>query len=94
MSAEIHHDPARQRFTHERDGQTSYLSYRLLDEHTVELASTYTPPALRGRGIAARIVKRALEWAEGEGYKVVPTCWFVAEYIERDPEWQRILAGR
>ncbi|HEV8631193.1 MAG TPA: GNAT family N-acetyltransferase [Thermoanaerobaculia bacterium] len=92
MSTEIAHDPDRRRFTHERDGQVSYLVYRQVDERTVDFVSTYTPPALRGRGIAARIVRQALEWADGQGYKVVPSCWFVAEYVERDPGWKRILA--
>jgi uncharacterized protein len=94
MAAEILHDETRQRFTHERDGQTSYLVYRRLDEQTVDFISTYTPPALRGRGIAARIVRQALEWADSQGLKVVPSCWFVAEYIDRDPAWRRVLATR
>lgn len=88
----IEHDEAGRRFTHERDGHVSYLIYRPLDERTVELASTYTPPAVRGRGIAARIVRHALQWADEQGYRIVPTCWFVAEYIERDPQWRRLLA--
>jgi predicted GNAT family acetyltransferase len=94
MAAEIVHDAANRRFTHERDGHTSYLAYRRLDERTVDFVSTYTPPELRGRGIAARVVKRALEWAEAEGLKVVPSCWFVAEYVEREPAWERVLAAR
>jgi len=94
MAAEIVHDAANHRFTHERDGHTSYLAYRRLDDRTVDFVSTYTPPALRGRGIAARVVKRALEWAESEGLRVVPSCWFVAEYVERDPSWQRVIAAR
>jgi predicted GNAT family acetyltransferase len=92
VSTEIVHDVDRHRFTHERDGQVSYLVYHRIDERTVDFVSTFTPPALRGRGIAARIVQRGLEWAEREGLKVVPSCWFVAEYIERDPGWRRILA--
>lgn len=92
MTSEIEHDEARQRFTLDREGQASYLSYRRLDSGTVDFVSTYTPPALRGRGLAARIVEHALGWAEAEGLKVVPTCWFVAEYVERDPAWKRILA--
>ena len=94
MAAEIVHDAANHRFTHERDGHTSYLSYRRLDDKTVAFVSTYTPPAMRGRGIAAHVVKRGLEWAEAEGLKVVPTCWFVAEYVERNPAWQRVVADR
>ena len=94
MSSEIVHDEGHQRFTHERDGHTSYLSYRRLGAGTVDFVSTYTPPALRGRGIAAHIVERALQWADSEGLRVIPTCWFVAEYVERVPAWKRLLAER
>jgi len=94
MAAQIVHDEARQRFTHDLDGQVSYLVYRRLDAQTVDFVSTYTPPPLRGRGIAAHIVRHALEWADGQGLKVVPSCWFVAEYVERDPSWRRVLAIR
>ena len=92
MPSEIQHDETGRRFTYERDGQVSYLLYRPLDEQTVEFSSTYTPPALRGRGIAARIVRQALQWADSRGLRVVPSCWFVAEYVERDPQWKRLLA--
>ena len=91
--AEIQHDPARHRFTYERDGQVSYLSYSMLDASTVDFTSTYTAPPLRGRGIGARIVEHALQWADAQGYRVVPTCWFVAEFVERQPQWQHLLAS-
>jgi predicted GNAT family acetyltransferase len=93
MGSEIVHDPASRRFLHERDGKVSYLLYYQVDDTTVDFASTYTPPELRGRGIAARIVRRALEWADAEGLRVVPSCWFVAEYVEREPEWKRLIAS-
>ncbi len=94
MASEIVHDEAQRRFTLDRDGQASYLVYRRLDDATVAFVHTYTPPALRGRGTAARVVEHALQWAEAEGLKVVPSCWFVAEYVERMPAWKRVLASR
>ena len=94
MSSEIVHDEVGRRFVHEREGMVSYLVYHPLDERTVDFASTYTPPAMRGRGIAARIVEKALEWADEKGLEVVPSCWFVAEYIERQPKWRKVLASR
>ena len=94
MASEILHDESRQRFTLDRDGQASHLDYRRLDGSTVAFVHTYTPPALRGRGIAARVVEHALVWAESQGLKVVPSCWFVAEYVERMPAWRRVLASR
>jgi predicted GNAT family acetyltransferase len=94
MASDIVHDAERGRFLLERDGHTSYLLYLRVGEGVVDFASTYTPAELRGRGIAARIVRRALEWADSEGLKVVPSCWFVAEYVERQPEWKKLVAGR
>ncbi len=94
MASEIVHDEAGHRFTYERDGQTSYLAYRRLDERTVDFASTYTPPGLRGRGIAARVVRHALEWADAQGLRVLAGCWFVADYVQRNPSWRRLLADR
>jgi predicted GNAT family acetyltransferase len=91
--AEIQHDPTRHRFTHEREGHVSYLSYSMLDASTVDFRSTFTAPALRGRGIGARLVEHALQWADEQGYRVVPSCWFVAEFVERQPQWQRLLAS-
>jgi predicted GNAT family acetyltransferase len=86
------HDADQRRFLLEHEGQVAYLAYRMLDESTVELSSTFTPPALRGQGLAARLARHALQWADEQGLEVVPTCWFVAEYIERDPQWKRLLA--
>ena len=58
---------------------------------TVELPHTYTTPAFRGRGFAAQVVHFALEDLSARGQTVVPSCWFVAEYIEAHPEFQHLL---
>lgn len=58
---------------------------------TVELPHTYTMPAFRGRGLAAQVVNFALDDLSARGQAVVPTCWFVAEYIEAHPEFQHLL---
>ena len=59
---------------------------------TVELPHTYTLPAFRGRGLAAQVVNFALDDLSARGQIVVPTCWFVAEYIEAHPEFHHLLA--
>jgi predicted GNAT family acetyltransferase len=88
----VSHDAGQRRFTLEREGHVAYLAYRMLDEATVELSSTFTPPPLRGRGLAAHLARHALQWADERGLKVVPACWFVAQFVEREPQWKRLLA--
>jgi hypothetical protein len=72
----IHHDPGR-RFWLVQDGEVAYLAYRFVDETTVDYASTWTPHALRGRGLATHLVNHALAWAREANLTVIPSCWFV-----------------
>jgi predicted GNAT family acetyltransferase len=53
---------------------------------------TFVPDALRGRGIAAVLVRTALEEARRTGRRVVPRCSYVAEFIQRHPEFRDLVA--
>jgi predicted GNAT family acetyltransferase len=77
----IRHDPGR-RFWLEQNGEVAYLAYRFVDETTVDYASTWTPHALRGRGIATCLARHALAWARAEGLAVIPSCWFVRKVMD------------
>lgn len=93
MSADIRHEPHAQRFVIDADGGTALLQYRELDARgTLDFNHTYTPPALRGSGIASRLAEHALRYAREHGYKVVPSCPFVATFIARHPEYRDLLA--
>ena len=81
-SPTIHHDPG-QRFWLELNGEVAYLAYRFVDERTVDYASTWTPHALRGRGVATRLVHHALAWAREQGLTVIPSCWFVRKILDQ-----------
>ncbi len=51
---------------------------------------TFVPKSLRGRGIAASLVRAALAYAEANSYKVVPTCSYVASYMNRHEEFSHL----
>ena len=91
---DIRHDDQGHRFTCDTDGHVTYVAYRPLAGRCLDFYTTYTPPPVRGRGTAARVVAAALRWAEENGYQVVPSCWFVAEVIDRNPRWQGLVAPR
>ncbi len=87
----VHHDAAARRFTAEIDGAEAVLEYRELDARTLDYYRTFVPVALRGRGIASQLTDSALRHARDRGVKVVPTCPFVATYIERHHEFQPLV---
>ena len=58
---------------------------------TVVFPHTVTVPAYGGQGVASRITRAALDDARAAGKKVVPSCWFFAEYIDQHPEYADLL---
>ena len=69
----------------------SQLVYLRVGESTVDFRSTYVHPALRGKGVGEKLVREALDWARGEGLKVIPSCWFVDTVVRRHREYEPLL---
>lgn len=83
---------ARQQFELMTDGKRSLVAFFRPDDHTLALTHTEVDPALEGRGIGSNLVKQVLTYAEQHNQKIVPLCPFVAAYIKRHPDWQRIVS--
>lgn len=86
----VHH-PEGSRFEAALPQGIAVCAYRL-QAGMMLLTHTEVPPALEGRGIAAQLVRVALDWARAEGLKVRPLCSYVAAYMRRHPETQDLLA--
>ena len=91
MDGEVVHESARGRFVDRSGGSESQLIYIDGGEGLVEFLSTWVDPSARGRGVGSGLVLAALEWAKGEGLKVIPTCWFVRTVVGGHPEYQPLL---
>lgn len=89
---QITHNPTTQRFEVVVDGLTAFLSYELRDDGVRDYNHTIVPPALGGRGLGSALVKFALEDARAAQLRIVPSCSFVAAYVQRHPEYADVLA--
>jgi predicted GNAT family acetyltransferase len=88
----VEHDPTAHRFTVAGSGGTAVLAYTPAGADLLELYSTYVPPTDRGRGTADRLVRAAVEYARAEGLRIIPSCWYVAQWIRRHPEHADLVA--
>jgi predicted GNAT family acetyltransferase len=70
---------------------TGELTYRKLGVHAVVAEHTGVPQALRGKGIATKLVERLVDDAKKEGFKIVPACPFVKALFDKHPEWSSLL---
>lgn len=90
MEHEICHFPENFKFETVVDGHACYVRYCPCPEG-IKITSTYVPQQVEGRGIAAALVKSALDYAACSGFKVVPLCSYVVAYIKRHPEYSHLL---
>ena len=90
MSA-VRHNAANNRFELDVEGGHALAFYRLADG-VITITHTEVPAALRGRGIGSQMMRGVLDSVRALGFKVVPRCPFVADYMNRHPEFADLLA--
>ena len=55
------------------------------------LIHTEVPKELGGRGIAAVLVEKTLQYLEKNKFTLYPICPYVFAYIKKHPAWKRIV---
>lgn len=89
---EVVNNSARSEFEVDLDGKRAVIMYTLKDD-TVTFTHTEVPREFEGKGIAGKMAKAALDWAQASHYSVVPQCPYIRSYIERHPEYQPLVKG-
>ena len=93
MSApRVEHDAAAGRFVVRLPGGEGFVAYEERDGGTLDLQHTVVPEAERGRGVGEALVKGVLDWARAHDRRIVPSCPFVAAYLQDHPEAQDLVA--
>ncbi len=59
----------------------------------IAFTHTEVDESCEGRGFGSRLAAAALEDARRQGLEVVPLCPFIAHYIERRPEYEKLVAS-
>jgi uncharacterized protein len=79
----ITHEPEQQRFVIRKDDHVAQLDYRL-GPGWIDFTHTFTPPALRGQGLAAQLVAAGVGFARAEELQIRASCSYVASWLARE----------
>lgn len=72
------------------DGSEAEMTYRDIEPGVISIDHTLVPDAFRGRGIAEKLVKTAIDDAERNNLQIIPVCSYVAVQFRRHPEWAHL----
>jgi len=77
---------------HLAPGFEGEMTYRHVAPNTIAIDHTLTPREYRGKGVAEKLVFKAVADARAEGTKIVPICSYVVAQFQRHPEWEDLRA--
>jgi uncharacterized protein len=81
----VSHDAGARQFTTELDGSQAHLDYTLAGD-VMTITHTRVPPAIRGRGVAAELMRAALNAARAAEWSVNPACSYAVAYMAKQPQ--------
>lgn len=90
--AEVINNEEKNRYELKLDGHTAIAEYILNKQGVLFFTHTEVPKEFEGEGVASKLMESAFADAEDRGLKIAPICPFVKSYIQRHPEWKRLLA--
>jgi predicted GNAT family acetyltransferase len=93
MANSVRHDPERSRYELVVDGVMVGVADYQVHDGTWIFSHTEIAPAHRGHGLGAELVRAALDDVRKAGGRVVPRCWYVAEFIEAHPGYRDMLSA-
>ena len=82
----VRHNEAAHRFELEAPHGLAIAVYRPQGNARV-FTHTEVPPQDEGQGIAARLVRSALDDTKARGLRIVPACSYVVAFVRRHPEY-------
>jgi uncharacterized protein len=92
MDLTIIHDEPSHRFVCVSEGYECVAEYEAKGT-VVDVYRTFVHPALRGRGIAEKLMAATIDHARKNGRTIFPSCSYTLRFFQRHPEHQDVLDG-
>lgn len=89
MDAAVHDNTEASRYELDTGSGLAIMTYRI-DGHVITILHTEAPPATKGVG--GVLTRAVLDDVQKRGLKVDPQCSFVKRFIEKNEQYQALLA--
>jgi len=88
----VRDNPEQRRYELSVEGRTIGIADYDRRGDVVVLPHTFIEPSQRNQGWGEVLVRAALDDIRRQGLRVVPQCWFVAEFVELNPGYADLVA--
>ncbi|MBV9331176.1 MAG: N-acetyltransferase [Alphaproteobacteria bacterium] len=81
----------RKRFELTENGMTAFANYLPRGDNDLLITHVESPPALRGKGTASRLMEGVAAIARSQGTRLTPLCSYAALWFRRHPDEADLL---
>ena len=79
-------------FVEDEDGDIIVLAtFPFKKENVIDVKSTFVTPALRGHGVASKLMHEVYNHAKDHNYKVVNTCPYAVVWFKKNKDKHDVL---
>lgn len=71
--------------------EVAFVSFPARSGQTVEIVSTVVSPALRGQGVAGRLLEALAQQLRAQEKTAIPLCSYAENWFSRHPEQSDLL---
>jgi len=89
---EVRNNPEKRRYELYVDGRMIGIADYVRTGDVMVLPHTVIEPSERNQGWGEVLVRAALDDIRGQGLRIEPRCWFVAEFVELNAQYADLLA--
>jgi predicted GNAT family acetyltransferase len=94
MNIEVRLNEAENRYEGWSEGVLAGFAEYQLAKKLIVFTHTEVDPAFEGQGVGSQIAKYALDDVAAKAeYKVMPLCPFIKVYIQKHPEYIKLVYG-
>lgn len=80
------------RFELEVNDFVAFIAFDKIEPNILDLVHTEVPNDLAGKGIGSKLVFGALQYCKINILKVIPSCPFIKNYIEKHLDWMELVS--
>ncbi|OLQ80510.1 hypothetical protein BIT28_15660 [Photobacterium proteolyticum] len=88
----LEHDTVKHEYRMELSEDTYALVTYSLEGNVLHLNYSEVPTSLRGQGVGEILMESVLTRIREEGYKILPVCGYISNYITKHEKWHDLVA--
>lgn len=93
MATEVRKNESGNRYEIHVDGELAGIADYSVDGDVVIFPHTEIDGSRRGQGLGAILVRGALDDVREQGRTIVPACWYVAQFVDENPDYKDLVAA-